>query len=114
MVDDAQAIIQTAKLYEVQKYCSDQPHVGRLPGQSTRLGLPADPRSRGQAHQRRRHERADVLALNNQLQAKLAFNTPQPEPIREALRKAGFYASWKEKYGDKAWALLEQAAGRLS
>lgn len=64
-------------------------------------------------------ERADVLALNNQLQTKLAeqglaFNTPDPAPIRDALRRAGFYASWKEKYGDKAWGLLEQAAGSLS
>ncbi|KAG1164983.1 hypothetical protein G6F57_023414 [Rhizopus arrhizus] len=64
-------------------------------------------------------ERADVLALNNQLQNKLAeqglaFNTPDPEPIRAALRKAGFYSGWKEKYGERAWGLLEQSVGSLS
>ena len=60
-----------------------------------------------------------MLALHTHLQAKLAeagltFNTPDPAPIRDALRRAGFYAGWKEKYGDKAWGLLEQAAGSLS
>ena len=118
------AIIQTAKLYEVQKYCSMTNHMWDgfgswaidAPGKSCR---PTSAKSWPSTSTPPAAERADVLALNNQLQAKLAeqglaFNTPQPEPIREALRKAGFYASWKEKYGDKAWALLEQAAGRLS
>jgi hypothetical protein len=29
------------------------------------------------------------------------------------LKKAGFYAEWKAKYGEEAWALLEKAAGAL-
>ena len=33
------------------------------------------------------------------------------EEGREALRKAGFYAEWKKKYGDEAWAILEKAVG---
>ncbi len=51
------AIIATAKLFEVQKYLSDQPYVGRLlvPGQPPRLGASAGrpTRHRRQEHQRR-------------------------------------------------------------
>ncbi|AMG35841.1 MULTISPECIES: TRAP transporter substrate-binding protein [Achromobacter] len=119
------AIIQTAKLYEVQKYCSMTNHMWDgfwfLGNRRAWEKLPADIREVVARHINAAGmaERADVLALNNQLQAKLAeeglaFNTPDPAPIRDALRRAGFYASWKEKYGDKAWSLLEQAAGSLS
>lgn len=119
------AIIQTAKLYEVQKYCSMTNHMWDgfwfLGNRRAWEKLPADIREVVARHINAAGmaERADVLALNNQLQTKLAeeglaFNTPDPAPIRESLRHAGFYDSWKEKYGAKAWGLLEQAAGRLS
>ena len=39
------------------------------------------------------------------------FNDPDPALFRETLRKAGFYAEWKKKYGDEAWAILEKAVG---
>jgi hypothetical protein len=41
----------------------------------------------------------------------MQFNDPDPALFREALRKAGFYAEWKKKYGDEAWAILEKAVG---
>ena len=31
-----------------------------------------------------------------------------------ALRNAGFYAEWKDKYGAEAWAVLEGAVGKLA
>ena len=34
-----------------------------------------------------------------------------PNSFRDALRKAGFYAEWKKKYGDEAWGILEKAVG---
>ena len=34
----------------------------------------------------------------------MVFNQPDVTPFREKLRKAGFYAEWKGKYGDEAWA----------
>jgi hypothetical protein len=43
----------------------------------------------------------------------MVFNRPASEPFRERLRSAGFYAEWKSKYGDEAWALLERACGKL-
>jgi TRAP-type C4-dicarboxylate transport system substrate-binding protein len=64
-------------------------------------------------------ERADVAVLDKQLKEKLAaagmvFNDTPANPVRDTLRKAGFYTEWKGKYGDKAWALLEQSVGKLS
>ncbi len=49
--------------------------------------------------------RADVAKLNAGLKSELVskgmqFNDPDPALFREALRKAGFYAEWKKKYGD--------------
>jgi hypothetical protein len=41
----------------------------------------------------------------------MTFNDPDTAGFRDALRKAGFYAEWKKKYGDEAWAILEKAAG---
>ena len=32
----------------------------------------------------------------------------------DALRKAGFYAEWKGKFGDAAWKTLEDAVGGLA
>ncbi|MCY1366147.1 TRAP transporter solute receptor, DctP family [compost metagenome] len=83
------AIIQTAKFYEVQKYCSMTNHMWDgfwfLGNRRAWEKLPADIREVVAKHINAAGmaERADVLALNNQLQAKLAeeglaFNTPDP------------------------------------
>jgi TRAP-type C4-dicarboxylate transport system substrate-binding protein len=61
-------------------------------------------------------EREDVAKLNAGLKDELTskgmtFNNPDAAPFREALRKAGFYAEWKKKYGEEAWAILEKAVG---
>ena len=61
----------------------------------------------------------DVAALNAGLQKDLSdrgmvFNQPGIVPFRDKLRSAGFYAEWKGKYGDEAWALLEGATGKLA
>ena len=44
----------------------------------------------------------------------MVFNNTDPQIFRAALRKAGFYAEWKEKYGAQAWAVLESQVGALS
>ncbi len=42
------------------------------------------------------------------LQSKgLAINRPSADSFRAKLRESGFYAEWKGKFGDEAWALLE-------
>ena len=64
---------------------------------------------------------ANVLsvALKESLQDELTkrgmvFNTTDAEFFRAALRKAGFYAEWKQKFGAEAWRLLESHVGALS
>ena len=65
------------------------------------------------------NERQDTAKLNANLRGELeskglVFNQPDVTPFREKLRSAGFYAEWKGKYGDQAWALLEKSVGKLS
>ena len=44
----------------------------------------------------------------------MLFRSPEVGPFREKLKSAGFYAEWKGKYGDQAWALLEKSVGKLT
>ena len=64
-------------------------------------------------------QREEIAKQNTSLKADLAakgliFNDVDPAPFREALSKSGFYAEWKSKFGDEAWALLEQSTGKLA
>lgn len=119
------AIISTAKLYEVQKYCSLTNHMWDgfwfLANRRAWEKLPQDVRTvvAKNINAAAVNERADTAMLNANLQQELAakgltFNQPTVAPFRDKLRAAGFYAEWKGKYGDQAWDLLEKAAGKLS
>lgn len=119
------AIISTAKLYEVQKYCSTSNHMWDgfwfLANRKAWEKLPADLQAIVAKHVNAAglKERADVAELNAGLQKELAskgmqFNQPDTTAFRDQLRKAGFYAEWKGKYGDEAWAILERAVGKLA
>ena len=119
------AIIETAKLYEVQKYCSTTNHMWdgfwMLANAESWAKLPPDLQEivARNFNEAALNERADVAKLNaslaDSLKAKgMVFNAPDTEPFRAALRKAGFYAEWKGKYGEAAWALLEKYAGSLA
>jgi len=118
------AIISVAKLYEVQKYCSLTNHMWDgwhfLANRRAWDKLPEDLRAIVAKHLNATaiKQRADVAALNAGLQKELAdkgmaFNQPKTDSFREQLRKAGFYAEWKGKFGDEAWALLERSVGKL-
>ena len=39
---------------------------------------------------------------------------PTRPAFRAALRRAGFYAEWQEKYGEEAWGVLEGVVGSLA
>jgi len=119
------AIISTAKLYEVQKYCSLTNHMWDgfwfLANRRAWQALPNDVRGIVAKHVNAAalKERDDVAKLNATLQADLAskglaFNQPDPAPFRDKLRSAGFYTQWKTKYGDEAWAILEKSVGKLA
>jgi tripartite ATP-independent transporter DctP family solute receptor len=118
------AIVATAKLYEVQKYCSLTNHMWDgywvLANFRAWERLPADLQAIVARHLNDAAlvERADVAKLNATLRADLeqkglVFNAPANEPFRDVLRKAGFYVEWKQKYGADAWAILEKYSGKL-
>ena len=119
------AIISTAKLYEVQKYCSLTNHMWDgfwfLANRRAWEALPDDVRGIVAKHINAAgvKERDDVAKLNATLQQDLAakglvFNRPDPALFRDKLRAAGFYTEWKVKYGDEAWSLLEKSVGKLA
>ncbi|MFG1351834.1 TRAP transporter substrate-binding protein [Xanthobacter autotrophicus] len=119
------AIIATAKLYEVQKYCSITNHMWDgfwfLANRRAFERLPDDLRAivAKNINAAGLNEREDVLALNTTLRKELSekgltFNEPKVDSFREQLRKAGFYAEWKGKFGDEAWSILETYTGKLS
>jgi TRAP-type transport system periplasmic protein len=119
------ALISTAKLYEVQKYCSLTNHMWDgywfLANRKAWEALPEDLRTivAKNINAAAVKARVDTEQLNatvrQELTAKgLTFNQPDVAPFREKLRAAGFYSEWKSKYGEEAWAILEKSVGKLS
>lgn len=118
------ALISTAKLYEVQKYCSLTNHMWDgfwfLANRRAWEKLPADVRDivAKNINAAAVKEREDTAKLNATVRQELSgkgllFNQPDVTPFREKLRSAGFYSEWKGKYGDQAWTLLEKSVGKL-
>ena len=117
------AIISTAKLYEVQKYVSMTNHMWDgfwiLLNRRAWQALPEDLQEIVSKHFNAAAElqRKDVMDLNatvrSDLESKgMAFNEPDAKLFQDKLRSAGFYADWKSKYGEEAWAILEKAVGK--
>lgn len=118
------ALIDSAKLYEVQKYIAMTGHIWDGHYIYANLarwnGMPEDVRKvmlqhLGEAAER---ERADIQQLNSGLVATLTkagitFNEPDKMAFRDALKTGGFYSEWKGKFGAEAWGLLEKYAGAL-
>ena len=118
------AIIQTAKLFEVQKFCSFTNHMWDgfwfLANGKMWEKLPVDLRAIVTKHINAAAlaERNDVRRLNNPLEVELklkglTFNTVDTAAFRGVLKKAGFYKDWKARYGADAWTILEKYAGKL-
>lgn len=118
------AIIATAKLNEVQKFCSMTNHMWDgfwfLGNKKSFERLPADLQAivTRNVNAAGLNQRTDVKALNDNLQAELkgkgmVFNNAEAGPFRAKLRAAGFYADWHKKFGDEAWAVLEKYTGKL-
>jgi TRAP-type transport system periplasmic protein len=119
------ALIDLYKFYEVQKFVSLTNHMWdgfwTLANGRIWTALPKDLQDivERNLNEAAIKEREDVAALNASLQGALsqkgmAFNNTDAEKFRAALRAAGFYAEWKEKYGAEAWAVLESQVGGLS
>ena len=119
------ALIDTAKFYEVQKYCSLTSHMWEgfwmVANRRSWERLPDDLRGTAQRllNEGAVKQRADMVKLNATLEDELkkkglTFNNVDKKPFQDALRTAGFYAEWKQKFGDKSWAILEKYAGGLA
>jgi TRAP-type transport system periplasmic protein len=119
------SLVQSNNFYEVQKFCSMTNHMWDGPwlvtNRRTWEQIPEKTRSiiDTNFNAAAMSERADSETLNqtarNELtKLGLVFNEPAREPFRERLKTAGFYAEWKAKYGEEAWALLEKTTGKLN
>lgn len=118
------AVIETTKIYEVQKFCSMTNHMWDgywfLANRRSFERLPKDAQEivAREINKSALDERADVAKLNAELRGKLsgnglAFNDTEPAPFRDALKKSGFYSDWHGKYGDAAWGVLQDTVGGL-
>jgi TRAP-type transport system periplasmic protein len=118
------AIIATAKLYEVQKYCSLTSHVWDayiiLGNRRSFQRLPTDVQEvvTRELNKAADAERADIEALSKSLRDELSgkglqFIEVDKAAFRGVLSKTSFYKDWHEKFGDKGWTLLEQTVGKL-
>ncbi len=121
---NALVIMQTGKLYEVQKHCAMTNHMWSgfwfLANKAAWEAIPEDLREIVAKHLNEAgvNERADIEQLNLSLMDQLKgegveFTTPDAQPFRDVLAEKGFYKEWKEKLGEEAWAALEAAAGKL-
>ncbi len=119
------AIISAAKLFEVQKYCSLTNHMWDgwwfLMNRRAWAQMPADVQEvfARVVNKAAMAEREEVARQNESLKADLAgkgliFNDVNPIPFRDALTKSGFYKEWRGKFGNEAWAMLEEFTGELA
>lgn len=118
------AIIQSTRLYEVQKYVAYSNHMwdgwwfvfnarswAKLPKDLQAI-VARDIDAMAQT------QREDMLKANATLEAELKakgmlFNTLDTDPFRALLKTSGFYEDWRRKFGEEAWTLLEKATGKL-
>ncbi len=124
--ESSPSLTRFARLHEVQKYASLTNHMWDgwyvLVSQRALQRLPKDMADlvMESYDQAGIDARADLFRLNEESKAFMAekgvvFNTPPDmAPFRAQLKQVGFYAEWKQKLGDQAWALLEDIAGPMA
>ena len=118
------SLIDTAKFYEVQKFCSLTNHAWDgfwlIASGKVWRGVPKDVQDVLSKHfnaaakkQRDDSEKANA-DLQKGLEGKgLAFNKTDPVAFQAALARTSFYKDAKAKFGDEAWALLQKFAGNV-
>jgi tripartite ATP-independent transporter DctP family solute receptor len=119
------AIIDTARLYEVQKYLSVTNHMWSayhfLGNQEAWNALPHDVQAVVERNLTKYAllQRRDTNLRNESLSEKLArrgmtINRADTSGFRGKLAGSGFYTKWRDKFGPQAWALLEHTSGKLA
>ena len=117
--------IESGKLYEVQKYVAETSHIWDpfwlLGNRRSFARLPADLQNtvRREFDRAAVEQRSDVAQLDATLKAQLtakglAFASVDKAAFRGALVKAGFYRSWRDKFGAEPWQALEAVVGPLA
>jgi len=118
------SIIESSKIYEVQKYCSLTGHAWDgfhfLANRRAWEGLPPDVRAIASRHFEALAlaQRADMIVANKDSRTSLeklglTFNDVDRAQFRAVLVKAGFYEDWRKRYGQEAWGMLEKISGAL-
>jgi tripartite ATP-independent transporter DctP family solute receptor len=119
------ALIQSAKIYEVQKYCALTGHTWDghfIFGNARKFqALPKEVQASliKNLDAAAIKEREDIARLNKDAEGQLAkagiaFNRPDTAPFRAMLKSSGFYTEWKGKYGPEVWGILEKYSGPLA
>ncbi len=119
------ALIDAAKFYEVQKFCSLTNHAWDgfwfVASGKVWKGVPADVQALVAKHINAgaKKQRDDIAKLNLDLQKTLegkglAFNPVDTSVFRKALQDAGFYKEVQSRFDKEAWALLTQYAGNIA
>lgn len=122
-VDASLVSFNTAKLYEVQKTCSLTNHMWdgywMLANRRVFERLPADLRDlvAAEFNSAALWQRAEIERQTANMQARLTslgmgFGKPDIPAFQDALRRAGYYAEQRSKFGEDAWALLESSVGK--
>ena len=115
-------ILETYRLYEVQKYLSVTNHMWSnfwvVANAQAFAGLPKDVQKmlRDTINEQALQNRRDMEISNASLADKLVrrgmkLNRVTTTPFREKLKP--FYEAERKEFGDEAWALLTKSSGRL-
>ncbi|WP_321797502.1 TRAP transporter substrate-binding protein [Caballeronia sp. J97] len=118
-------LVESAKLYEVQKFCSLTSHSweAHYIGANKRAWEALPPELRQLVtttfHTHALKARSAVASENSNLVETLkkqgmGFNNVDPAPFRQTLQKAGFYSELQSRLGAEGWARLEKYSGKLS
>src|SRR5258705_3739146 len=122
--DNPLALIESAKFYEVQKFCSLTNHswdgFWLISSGKIWKTLPKDVQEVLQKHfnAAAKKQRDDIVKSNADYQKDLesqglTFNTTSPEAFQAALAKTSFYTDPKATFGDEAWPLLQKYAANI-
>ncbi len=118
-------LIDTAKLYEVQKYLSKTNHMWDgfwlLANGKTWNGLPKDVQAAIQTHfnaaavlQREDIAKANATVEKALIDKGMQVSTVDTAAFRTKLQSAGFYKEWRGKFGEDAWKLIEKVTGPIA
>jgi tripartite ATP-independent transporter DctP family solute receptor len=127
IVDGAEnipSLLYTMHLYEIEKYLSVTNHMwdgfwivgnrqmwARIP--KDLQAIVVEEFTKSALAQRNDTIKIDAAIPGQMAKAGMTYIYPDTNPFRDKLKRAGYYADWRQKFGPQAWALLEKYAGPL-